>query len=118
MVFDRTSGANLVTVFIQTEAPPIRQDDTGTLRVGDSRVLLDLVIEEFQDGATPESIVQQYPTLALSDVYAVIAYYLRHRGEIDAYLEQREVLARQVRQRIEAAQGDLADIRRRLLART
>ncbi len=113
-----TFGANVVTVVIQTEAPPIRADETGTLRVGNSRVLLDLVIEEFQDGATPETIVQQYPTLALAEVYAVIGYYLRHREEVEAYLEQREELARQVRQRIEAAQGDLGDIRRRLLART
>jgi hypothetical protein len=80
-------------------------------------VLLELVLGEFQDGATPEAIVQQYPTLTLYDVYAVIAYYLRHRQEIEDYLAQRESLSREVRQRIEAAQGDLGKIRRRILAR-
>jgi hypothetical protein len=80
-------------------------------------VLLELVIEDFQDGATPEAIVQQYATLTLYDVYAVIAYYLHHRQEVDAYLAEREVLSQQVRQRIEAAQGDLGEIRRRILAR-
>ena len=107
-----------MTVVIQTDIPPIREDEAGALRVGNTRVLLELVIEEFQDGATPETIVQQYPTLALSDVYAVIAYYLRHRQEIQAYLDQRDELARRIRQQIEAAQGDLGDIRGRLLART
>jgi uncharacterized protein (DUF433 family) len=80
-----------VNVVIRTEAPPIRQDTSGTLRVGDSRVLLELVIQEFQDGATPKMIVQQYDTLALPDVYAAIGYYLRHRAEIQAYLDQREL---------------------------
>ena len=65
-----------------TEAPPIRQDCIRrSCAVGDSRVLLELVIQEFQDGATPEMIVQQYDTLALPDVYAVIGCYLRHREE-------------------------------------
>ena len=105
-----------MTVTIRTDAPPIREDESGSLRIGDSRVLLELVIEEFQDGATPEAIVQQFPTLALSDVYSVIGYYLRHREEIEAYLKQRDELAEQVRKRTEAAQADLGDIRRRLLA--
>jgi hypothetical protein len=60
--------------------------------LGSSRVLLELVIRAFQDGATPETIVQRYSTLALSDVYTVIAYYLlRHRGEVEGYLARREL---------------------------
>jgi uncharacterized protein (DUF433 family) len=101
----------------QTEAPPIREDASGALRVGDWRVLLELVISAFQDGATAETIVQRYSTLALSDVYGVIAYYLRHRGEIEDYLARREQRAGEVRQRIEASQGDLREIRDRISAR-
>lgn len=97
------------------EAPPIREDSAGALRVGGSRVLLELVIRAFQDGATPETIVQRYSTLALSDVYAVIAYYLRHRNELAAYLARREQKAEEVLQRIESGQGDLSEIRARLL---
>lgn len=101
----------------KTDSPPLREDAAGALRVGDSRVLLELVIRAFQDGAPPETIVQRYSTLALPDVYAVIAYYLRHRGEIEAYLVQREQKAEETRQRIESQQGDLSAIRARLLAR-
>ena len=100
----------------QVEAPPLREDAAGALRVGDSRVLLELVIRAFQDGATPETIVQRYSTLALPDVYSVIAYYLRHRTEVEAYLARREQEAEEVRQRIESQQGDLSQIRARLLA--
>ena len=100
----------------QVESPPLREDATGALRVGDSRVLLELVIRAFQDGATPETIVQRYSTLALSDVYAAIAYYLRHRSQIEDYLLRRERKAEEVRQRIESRQGDSSAIRARLLA--
>src|ERR1051325_6236716 len=106
-----------MTFTAQAEAPPLREDATGALRVGDSRVLLELVIRAFQDGATPETIVQRYSTLALPDVYTVIASYLRHRDEIEAYVDRRELQANKSRQRIESQQGDLSEIRARLLAK-
>lgn len=104
-------------VTLQTETPPLRQDPSGALRVGESRVLLELVIRAFQDGATPEAIVQRYPTTSLSDVYLVIGYYLRHRAEVEGYLAERECMATEVQRRIEERQGDLAELRQRLLAR-
>ena len=105
-----------MTFAVQAEAPPLREDESGALRVGESRVLLELVIRAFQDGATPETIVQRYSTLSLPDVYAVIAYYLRHRSEVEGYLARREQKAEEVRQRIDSRQGDLSDIRARLQA--
>ena len=102
---------------VQAEAPRLREDDSGALRVGDSRVLLELVLRAFQDGATPETIVQRYATLELSDVYDVIAYYLRHRSEVDAYLERRERKVEEVRERIDRQSEDLNEIRTRLQQR-
>jgi len=46
----------------------------------------------------------------------VIAYYLRHRREVDEYLARREQSAQQVRERIERHQRDMREIRSRLLA--
>jgi uncharacterized protein (DUF433 family) len=112
----RFSGRSHVPFTIQSEAPPIREDAEGTLRVGSSNVLLELVIRAFQDGATPETIKQRYPTLELTDVYAVVAYYLRHCAEVDAYLDGREQKAGEVQHRIEAQQTDLSEIRARLSA--
>jgi len=106
-----------VAFTVQAETPPLREDATGALRVGDSRVLLELVIRAFEDGATPETIVQRYSTLALPDVYAAVAYYLRHPSEVEGYLARREQQADEVRHRIESQQGDLSRIRARLLAR-
>jgi len=101
---------------VQAEAPPLCEGPDGAMRVGDSRVLLELVIQAFQDGATPETIVQQYSTLKLPDVYAVIAYYLRHRNDVERYLAARETQAADVQQRVERRQRDLSDIRARLQA--
>ncbi len=100
----------------QPESPPLHEDAAGALRVGESRVLLELVIRAFEDGATPEAIVQQYPTLALADVYAVVAYYLRHSDEIRAYLSAREDQVQATGRRVQAQQGDLTAIRARLLS--
>lgn len=74
------------SLILEQEMPPLREDEAGAIRVGDSRVLLELVIRAFQDGASAESIVQRYSTLSLSDVYTTIGYYLRHQQAVEAYL--------------------------------
>ena len=72
-----------MSLVLECEMPPLHEEATGAIRVGNSRVLLELVIRAFQDGASPESIVQRYSTLSLSDVYTTIGYYLRHRDAVE-----------------------------------
>jgi len=55
-----------------------------------SRVSLESVVYEFLDGASPESIVDDFPTLTLEQVYGAITFYLAHRTEVDAYMTQTE----------------------------
>jgi uncharacterized protein (DUF433 family) len=81
---------------------PLRTDEHGAIRGGNTRVLLELVIHAYYVGETPEGIVDSYPTLTTSDVYAVIAYYLAHREEIDTYVHQRDERAEQIIRDIEA----------------
>jgi uncharacterized protein (DUF433 family) len=102
---------------IQPDPVPLRDDGRGGLRVGESRVTLDLVLHEYEQGADPEGIVHGYPTLELADVYAVIAYYLRHQSEVKEYLQRREAEAAELRREIESKQPDKAELRARLLAR-
>jgi uncharacterized protein (DUF433 family) len=78
-------------------------DEGGAVRVGDSRISLDLVVEQYDSGMTPEDMVRAYDTLALADVYSVIGYYLRHRDEVTAFLKRRQGEAAELRARIEAA---------------
>ena len=65
-----------MTLAIKTAPVPLSADATGTVRVGGTRVTLDTVVGAFSRGATAEQIVQQYPTLDLADVYAVISRHL------------------------------------------
>jgi uncharacterized protein (DUF433 family) len=82
---------------------PLSEDPPGVLRVGKSRVLLELVLRAFQRGQTPESIVQSYDTLRLPDVYAVVSYYLANPVPFDEYLRRCEQEAEAVRRKLEAA---------------
>lgn len=103
---------------IQADPVPLRADERGALRVGDSRVLLDTVIHEYEDGPDPEGIVNAYPTLHLADVYPVIAYYLRHQEEVNDYLRKRQAEAAELRREIESQQVGRAELRAKLLARS
>lgn len=100
---------------LQAESPPLRIDAGGVVRVGKSRVILDLVVEQYENGMTPEDMVLAYDTLVLADAYAVIAYYLRHREKVLAYLKRREEQSQALRAKIEAERPRVS--RQDLLAR-
>src|SRR5919201_741489 len=87
---------------LHAEPPPLRVDEGGAVRVGKSRISLDLVVEQYESGVTPEEMVRAYDTLVLADVYAVVAYYLRHRDEVRAYLKRRKEEAEALQAKIEA----------------
>jgi uncharacterized protein (DUF433 family) len=86
------------------ESTPFRTDESGTIRIGNSRITLDLIVEQYQNGMSPEDMVRAYNTLELAEVYSAIAYYLHHQGEVDAYLRQREHEAATLQAEIEHLQ--------------
>ncbi|HEV2947192.1 MAG TPA: DUF433 domain-containing protein [Gemmataceae bacterium] len=96
---------------------PLREEPPGVLRVGKSRVLLELVLDAFKAGATPESIVQSYDTLNLADVYAVITRYLAAPAPFEEYLRIRDEEAAEMRRKIEEYQGPQDNLRAILMAR-
>ena len=104
------------TLLVTTETIPLRMGADGVARVGNTRVTLDTVVMAFMEGATAEEIVQQYPSVSLTDVYYTIGYYLRRQAEVEAYLNQRRGQAERVRRQNES-RFDPVGIRKRLLAR-
>ena len=100
----------------QAKLPPLSTGADGIVRVSGSRVSLETVVTAFDSGATAEEIVQQYPSLDLAVVYAVISYALDHRADVDAYVAQRRDQAHALQQRVETHLPP-AGIRERLLAR-
>ena len=83
--------------------PPLRIVEGGALRVGKSRITLDLIVEEYDSGMTPEDMVRAYDT------------HLSHRDAVRAYMKRREVEAAALRCEIEARQPSVS--REELLAR-
>ncbi len=59
----------------------------GAYRITGSRVSLDSVVYDFLRGLSPESIVDNYDTLTLEQVYGAIACYLAHEAEVNAHLQ-------------------------------
>ncbi|MCP4418481.1 MAG: DUF433 domain-containing protein [Chloroflexi bacterium] len=70
--------------------------------MGNTRVLLELLIFSFNEGRTPEEIVINYPTLQLAEVYGAITYYLENRDQMDTYIAKRASEADQLWETIEA----------------
>src|SRR5688500_14586761 len=101
---------------VRAEPAPIHFDDNGVARISGTRVALETVLWTFNEGASPEDIVSRYPALSLADVYAVVAYYLNNRAELDAYLQQADETERQVRAAYEA-QNPRQAWREKLLAK-
>jgi uncharacterized protein (DUF433 family) len=95
---------------------PLAKDADGVMRVRNSRVTLDTIVAAYREGMTPESIVDQYPSLKLDEVYSVIGYILKHTSEVEAYLQERHAVAATTRRENEA-RFDANGIRDRLLAR-
>ncbi len=83
---------------VAVEPVPIVIDANGVMRVAGTRVPLDTVVAAYEKGETPEQIAQDYSALETADIYAVIAYYLRHRQEVETYLERRREQAVLVRE--------------------
>jgi uncharacterized protein (DUF433 family) len=70
-------------------SPYIEERDGGLYAAG-TRVSFDSVVIRFQEGASPERIVQSFPALKLSQVYGAIAYYLENEEAIKEYIAEGE----------------------------
>ena len=106
----------VMSLKISTDPAPLFTDEDGVVRVGGTRVRLDTVVCAFNEGASAEEILQQYPSLALADIYATISYYLQHRSSVDDYLKERQQEHDRVRQ-LNESRSDPAGLRERLLKR-
>ena len=90
------------------------------MRVAGTRVTLDAVVGAYNNGLRVEEIVDAYPALALADIHAVIAYYLRHREGVDRYVEanlQSAEAARKDYERRFGAQPSREELEKRRAAR-
>ncbi|MCU0527770.1 MAG: DUF433 domain-containing protein [Elainella sp. Prado103] len=105
-----------MAIAIVAESAPLEPNEDGVILVGKTRVTLDTVVAVFNQGVTAEEIAYRYPSLNLADVYATIAFYLKHQSEVEAYLQQRRQQAQEIRV-MNQTRFDPQGLRDRLLAR-
>jgi uncharacterized protein (DUF433 family) len=105
-----------MSIIIHQDPAPVRVDEEGTIRVANTRITLDVLLADHRRGMTPEQIVGQLDTLTLADVYGLLAYYYRHRDELDDYLKRRAEEADRRRHEIETTQPTFAEVKARLLS--
>jgi uncharacterized protein (DUF433 family) len=95
-----------------------RRDDA--YYVTGSRVSLASIVYEYRDGAAPETIRQNFPTLSLEQVHGAIAFYLGHREDVEAYLRTLEAKWDQLESAAKPVSPELQhrikEARKRLLA--
>ena len=107
-----------IMIVIYCDPVPLRVDEMGTIRVGNTRITLDVLLGYLLSGVKPEQVVSEewYPTLSLADVHGVLAYYYRHRTELDEYLRCRREEADRRQNDLEVTQPNFAEVKARLLA--
>jgi uncharacterized protein (DUF433 family) len=89
----------------------------GTWRIAGTRVSIDSVIHSFWEGATPEEICQDFPSLSLAQVYEAIAYYLKQRDKVDTYLQAGRDSAEKQQQELNGRHRDFLNrLRQQLLS--
>ncbi len=94
-----------MTTLNPIQVVPLTQLDDGTIMITDTGVPLETVVARHKLGETPMEIHEGYPTIDLAVVHLVIAYYLSHKAECDAYVEQQRQRTEAARARLEARPG-------------
>lgn len=84
-----------------TPTSPLTQDAEGTIRLRGSRATLDTLIAVFKSGHMVNQIHEGFPSLSVSQIESVIAWYLNNQADADNYLNERSTAAETLRQQIE-----------------
>jgi uncharacterized protein (DUF433 family) len=88
----------------------------GEITLTDHRIGLYHVVQHYNDGDSAEMLAARYPTLPLSLVHKVLAFYLENQSEVDAYVAS---CSSQMNERQQAAPPlDLSALRSRLANQT
>lgn len=60
----------------------------NAIRIKGTRVGIEIVIDRYNEGWSPERMAHEYPALDLKKIYAVITYYLYNKEKLDAYVKE------------------------------
>jgi uncharacterized protein (DUF433 family) len=88
----------------------------GEIRLAGHRVALVHVVKLYNEGHSAEMIAASLPTVSLSLIHHVIAFYLDHQSEVDAQVtaHDREMDRLEAKSRQTRPTPSLAELRQRL----
>ena len=90
---------SFIPAFVE-ETTALRVDRDNVIRVGRTRVTLDTLITVYEQGYSPEEIVESFNTLDPNHVCEVIVLYHRHHREVRSYLEEGERIGEEIRRHL------------------
>jgi len=99
------------------ETVPLVQWDNGSIRVRNSRVTLETIVIRTQMGDTVERIHSGFPTVSVSQITAILAWYHDNKADADEYVQQVQAEGKRLRQLIESQPGYKKITREELLRR-
>ncbi len=65
----------------------LTRDPDGEIRLTGHRIGLYTVVRSYREGRSAEQIAEEFPSLPLSLVYEVLAFYFANKAEVDAYVD-------------------------------
>jgi len=84
---------------------PLVQLENGAVRVRNSRVTLETIVHHMQAGDTEEEIHDSFPTVSVSVIKEILAWYFDNKADADEYLQQVEEEGKRLRQWAESQPG-------------
>ncbi len=73
-------------------------DDEGVGWIeGTTTKVIEVALNKFASGLSPEELQSELPHLSLAQVYAALAYYYAHQEELDAEIGRRRLWVEEMR---------------------
>jgi len=79
----------------------------GGYYVTGSRISLDSVVYLYRDGASPEAIQDDFPSLTIDQIKGAISFYLAHKQEVDDNIREGEAQIERLVPALEDSRPDL-----------
>jgi uncharacterized protein (DUF433 family) len=71
-------------------ASHVRLDDAGVAWLEGTQVkVIEIVLEKFAHGWSPEETHLQHPDLSLAQIHSALAWYYEHQTDLDVEIERR-----------------------------
>ena len=81
---------------------PISVEEDGSWKVTGTRVTVEVLIDLFKRGSTPEQILDDYPTIPLASIYEIIGYYLSNQQTVEEYIAYRDAEAKEIHAQLDS----------------